>query len=69
MTLERCLRRIGSLAVCSALLIVLTILPGCLFQNDPIAILASSQISGPAPLDIEFDISYVFNALVIFPVY
>lgn len=36
----------------------LVALSGCLFRADPIAILASSVISGPAPLAISFDLSY-----------
>ena len=31
---------------------------GCLFQSDPVAILASSVVTGPAPLTIDFDLSY-----------
>ena len=42
----------------TAFLIVLATLSGCLFQSDPVAILASSVISGPAPLTIGFDLSY-----------
>ena len=41
-----------------AFLIALVALSGCLFQSDPVAILASSVVSGPAPLTIGFDLSY-----------
>ena len=42
-----------------ALLVALVALSGCrLFQVDPIAVLASSIVSGPAPLTIGFDLSY-----------
>ncbi len=41
------------------MLILLLTLSGCrLFQAEPVAILASSVISGPAPLTIGFDLSY-----------
>ncbi len=34
-------------------------LSGCdLFRADPVAVLASSRITGPAPLTIDFDLSY-----------
>jgi len=41
-----------------AFLSALAALSGCLFQPDPIAVLASSVVSGPAPLTIDFDLSY-----------
>jgi len=47
------------MVVGSCLLVALIVLSGCrLFESDPIAILASSVISGPAPLEISFDLSY-----------
>ena len=43
----------------AAILCVLTTLSGCqLFQVDPIAVLTSTAISGPAPLTVDFDLSY-----------
>jgi len=51
-------RRSSGWATATALLLVLLSLSGCLSSSDPIAILATSVISGPAPLTIEFDISY-----------
>jgi peroxiredoxin len=45
-------------ALGTAFLTALTALSGCLFQVDPVAILASSVVSGPAPLTIGFNLSY-----------
>jgi peroxiredoxin len=42
----------------TAFLTALAALSGCLPQVSPVAILASSMISGPAPLTIGFDLSY-----------
>jgi peroxiredoxin len=53
-----CLRASRSATVGIASLIALVALSGCLFQSDPVAILASSVVSGPAPLAIGFDLSY-----------
>lgn len=54
-----CLRASRSLAVGIGFLVALVALSGChLFQVDPVAVLASSVISGPAPLAIGFDLSY-----------
>ncbi len=39
-------------------LLAVASLAGCLSPSDPIAILASSVVTGPAPLTIGFDISY-----------
>jgi len=39
--------------------LLLLVLSGChLFQVDPIAILSSTAVSGPAPLTLDFDLSY-----------
>jgi len=43
-----------------AILVALTLLGlgGCLDRNGPIAVLSSPLISGPAPLQVSFDLSY-----------
>jgi peroxiredoxin len=45
-------------ALAAAFFAGLFALSGCWFQADPVAILASSIVSGPAPLTIGFDLSY-----------
>jgi len=53
------LRASRSLAIGIGFLVALVALSGCrLFQVDPVAVLASSVVSGPAPLTIGFDLSY-----------
>ena len=54
-----CLRASRFLSVGIGFLIALVAFSGCrLLRVDPVAILASSVISGPAPLAIAFDLSY-----------
>jgi peroxiredoxin len=52
------LRAASRRAIGGASLIALVALCGCTLQVRPIAILASSVITGPAPLTIGFDLSY-----------
>jgi peroxiredoxin len=59
MKARRCLQGSTRPALGVAALIVLLVLSGCqLFQVDPIAILSSTAVSGPAPLTIDFNLSY-----------
>jgi len=48
-------RRISFLLICAALLAVLS---GCFRPTGPVAILASAVVSGTAPLDVSFNLSY-----------
>jgi len=59
MKAQSCLRASLRSAFGLVLLVALAALSGCrLFQADPVAVLASSVITGPAPLTIGFDLSY-----------
>jgi len=58
MTSLRCLLSTRPVLGIAATLLLL-VLSGCqLFQVDPIAILSSTAVSGPAPLTLNFDLSY-----------
>ena len=49
-------RRVASLLlICAALPVILT---GCFRSRGPVAILASAVVSGTAPLDVSFNLSY-----------
>ena len=53
-----CLRRLRREIAGVSLLMMLVALSGCLLPVDPVAILASSVVTGPSPLEIGFDLSH-----------
>jgi peroxiredoxin len=52
------MRRLRLLALAAVVLGLAAALGGCFGGSNPVAILASAVVSGPAPLDVSFNLSY-----------
>jgi len=52
------MRRARATTAAALLAGLLTVLAGCFEESSPVAILVSAVVSGPAPLDVSFNLSY-----------